>query len=75
MTSSILSTPPVDVPRPAPASSGATGGHHDDDYDELSAIVAGLYQDAKAIDDRNRQLLERVRGLQLMIQARQRELD
>jgi hypothetical protein len=69
MTSSILSTPPVDVPRPA---SALTSAHDDDD---LSAIVAGLYQDAKAIDDRNRQLLERVRGLQLMIEARRRDLD
>ena len=72
MTSSILSTPPVDVPRPASALTSATGNHDDDD---LSAIVAGLYQDAKAIDDRNRQLLERIRGLQLMIQARRRDLD
>ena len=73
MTSSILSTPPVDVPRPASALTGATGNHDDDD--DLSAIVAGLYQDAKAIDDRNRQLLERVRGLQLLIQARRRDLE
>ena len=75
MTSSILSTPPVDVPRPASALTGVTGGHAYYDDDDLSAIVAGLYQDAKAINDRNRQLLERVRGLQLMIQARRRGLD
>jgi len=70
MKSSVLSVEPANALQPARVSPRAL-----DDDNDLSAIVDGLFQDAKAIDERNRQLLQRVRALQLMIQSRQQELD
>lgn len=70
MQSSVLSVEPVNGPRTTQVSPRAL-----DDNDDLSAIVDGLFQDAKAIDERNRQLLQRVRALQIMIQGRQQGLD
>ena len=87
MRSSLRSTQSADVPRPAPASPPAVvvdvnddddnddNDDRDGDGDGLCAIVDGLFQDAKAIDERNRQLMQRVRALQTMIANRRRGLN